>query len=248
MAWIKLDDQWMEHPKIVTVGRDARDVWLASITWCAKYLTDGYFPKNLLPTLATMAGVDVANCQTFASDLLGVCLWELEGNKYLVHDYLKYNPTKEQAIATREARKEAGKIGGENKASKSLAKSWQNGKQKASKSLPRTRLPSLARNPSPDPLPVPQESEAPATHSKLIQAIKNVTGRYPPKETWAPLTEKIADFVDTIDEYQLGVVYGDWIAHGYNKTNYAGMLDWYISGATSKQEAQNDKHTEVYRL
>jgi hypothetical protein len=236
MAWIKLDDQWMEHPKIVTVGRDARDVWLASITWCAKYLTDGYFPKNLLPTLATMAGVDVANCQTFANDLVDVCLWELEGNKYLVHDYLKYNPTKEQAIATREARKEAGKIGGENKASKKLAKSWQN----PSKSLPRTRTPSLAPNPSPDPLPVPGEGENPP--HPIIQEIKKITGYYPKKETWQFILEKLKDGDESrnnkFDPVFFKQVYDAWLLEGNKPTNINGMIDWYLKDALSSMEAR----------
>jgi hypothetical protein len=137
MAWIKLDDQWMDHPKIIRAGRDARDMWLASITWCAKHLTDGIFPSELLPCLAVMAGVDVANCQTFARTLLDVCLWEARENAYCIHDYLDYNPPKEQVEANRIARSEAGAAGGRAKASKfkqnpgktsskKLAKSWQN--------------------------------------------------------------------------------------------------------------------------
>src|SRR5512146_2680288 len=101
MPWIKLDDQWMDHPKIIRAGRDARDVWLASITWCAKHLTDGYFPAEMLPTFCFMAGVDVANCQDFARTLLDTCLWDIDGEQYRVHDYLDYNPTKEQTLATR---------------------------------------------------------------------------------------------------------------------------------------------------
>lgn len=133
MSWIKLDDNWMDHPKIIKAGRDARDMWLASITWCAKHLTDGYFPSNLLSSLAATAGVDVANCQTFANTLLEVCLWDATDNGYMVHDYLDYNPSKEQALATREARKTAGRAGGVAKASKMpskklakpVANSWQ---------------------------------------------------------------------------------------------------------------------------
>lgn len=141
MSWIKLDDQWMDHPKIIRAGKDARDMWLASITWCAKHLTDGYFPPELLPQLAVMAGVDVANCQTFAKTLLEVCLWDATDNGYHVHDYLDYNPTKEQTEANRIARSRAGKAGGEAKAGKMPSKILANGWQKSSKSLPRTRTP-----------------------------------------------------------------------------------------------------------
>lgn len=121
MSWIKLDDQWMDHPKIIRAGRDARDMWLASITWCAKQLTDGFIPLNLLPVLAVAAGINVANCQDFATTLIEVRLWDATDGGYLVHDYLDYNPSKEEVLATREARKEAGKAGGLAKASKMLA-------------------------------------------------------------------------------------------------------------------------------
>lgn len=122
MSWIKLDDQWMEHPKIIRAGRDARDMWLASITWCAKYLTNGEFPANLVPSLAAIAGVDVANCQTFANTLVEVCLWDTTPSGYAVHDYLKYNPSKQEVLDTREARKVSGSKGGKAKASNAASK------------------------------------------------------------------------------------------------------------------------------
>lgn len=160
MPWIKLDDHWMDHPKIVRAGRDARDMWLASITWCAKHLTDGYFPAELLPSLAVSAGVDVANCQTFAKTLLDVCLWEVEENQYHIHDYLEYNPTKEQAEATRLARAAAGKAGG-------LAKS----KQRPSKLLSKTPSKAVAKvkqKSAPYPYPYPLTEKPPAPDGASI--------------------------------------------------------------------------------
>ena len=120
MSWVKLDDHWMDHPKIIKAGRDARDVWLASITWCAIQLTDGELPAEILPTLCVMAGVPVANCQTFAKTLLDVCLWDATENGYCVHDYLDYNPSKDQVEINKIARSEAGRAGGLAKS----AKSW----------------------------------------------------------------------------------------------------------------------------
>jgi len=130
-------------------------MWLASITWCAKHLTDGYFPKELLPSLAVSAGIDVANCQTFARTLLDVCLWELHEDQYCIHDYLEYNPTKEQAEATKIARAAAGKAGG-------IAKA----KQMSSKLLSKTPSKTLAKTwqksaPSPSPSPLKEKPLAP---------------------------------------------------------------------------------------
>jgi hypothetical protein len=151
MPWVKLDDQWIDHPKIISAGRDARDMWLASLTYCAKHLTDGYFPTNLLPTLAVMAGVDVANCQALATVLLDVGLWEADGNQYMVHDYLDYNPTKEQVQINHAARSEAGRAGGLAKASKTLANGLANGLAKSWQNSA----------PSPSPSPSPRERDIP---------------------------------------------------------------------------------------
>ena len=161
MSWIKLDDQWMDHPKIIKVGRDARDVWLASITWCAKHLTDGYFPVELLPSLATMAGIDQANVKQIAEVLLDVCLWEFVDGRYLIHDYLEYNPTKEQTAANRMARSEAGKIGGGISASKRSSKIQAKGQAKFKQNS--TPSPSPSPSPSPNPVPGPEPKDNAAT-------------------------------------------------------------------------------------
>ena len=169
MSWIKLDDQWMDHPKIIRAGRDARDMWLASITWCAKHLTDGVFPENLLPALAISAGVDIANVKQIARVLLGVCLWDACENGYKVHDYLDYNPTKEQALANKEARKIAGSAGGRASA---VAKRQANAKQNSSKiqangqaKFKQKSTPSPSPSPSPSFDPFPKEEEAVSTEN-----------------------------------------------------------------------------------
>lgn len=118
MPWIKLDDHWMDHPKIIAAGRDARDVWLASLTYCAKHMTDGYFHPSLVPSFLVTAGVNVANARTIAKVLLEVNLWEDSENRFYIHDYLDYNPTKEETEARRNVRAMAGRAGGLAKAGK----------------------------------------------------------------------------------------------------------------------------------
>jgi hypothetical protein len=171
----------MDHPKIIKAGRDARDMWLASITWCAKHLTDGYFPNNLLPSLAVSAGVDVANCQTFAKTLLQVGLWDSSEDGYQVHDYLDYNPTKEQAMATREARKEAGRAGGIAKASK----------------IPSKTLAKTQQNSTPYPYPVKED----IYNSQLSDEFTRVTGILPHNlEDWTKADQELTKAGITVDE------------------------------------------------
>lgn len=220
MSWIKLDDQWMDHPKIIKAGRDARDIWLASITWCAKHLTDGYFPTELLPSLAVSAGVPVANCQTFATTLLEVCLWDATSNGYMVHDYLDYNPTKEQTEANRMARAAAGKAGGDAKASKMASKTLANGWQKSGKSLPRPRT------------PIPQKrQDKPVADDRskhpAILCVKEVTKHYPSKAIYDDIIGIIGE---SPDKEKFLKVHTTWVKRGYNPTNFDGQLNWYRDG------------------
>lgn len=251
MAWVKLDDQWMEHPKIIQAGRDARDVWLASITWCAKYLTDGQFSESLLPSLLAIAGVDVANSKQIATKLLSVGLWDATANGYAVHDYLVYNPSKKEVLELREARKDAGSAGGKAKAgrygkslasatAKDIAKDYQN--------------PAPSPSPSPSPIPGPAEEEGaprpaaapaqPPSTSPSIQAERTwqiVTG-----QTTIPSTIR-NDACAMIDGLSMRYKWGKeltaylskyweaWIAHKtrdgrpYSRTS-AAWLEWAISG------------------
>ncbi len=147
MSWVKLDDQFFFNRKIIKAGRDARDLYLASLAYCAGQLTDGFVPAEALPLLHVMAGI--ANDKQIASKLLSTGLWEASDNGYIVHDYLKYNPTKEQVEITREARAEAGSRGGRAKYSKMPSKRLAKGKQNGSKTEAKVC-----------PLPVPLYPEA----------------------------------------------------------------------------------------
>lgn len=194
MSWIKLDDQWMDHPKIIRAGRDARDMWLASLTWCAKHLTDGVFPAELLPALAVAAGINVANCQELATVLVEVCLWESHDGSYLIHDYLEYNPSKEQVESNKKARSKAGRAGGLAKASKTPSKTLAKSKQNSAPS------PSPIKDKSADAL-LPEEAQKPKrTPPEFSDPLWDVfhgieptqpTDPPPPDTTWLP-----ADIID----------------------------------------------------
>ena len=144
MSWVKLDDQFLNNPKVVRAGKDGRLLYLASLLYCGGQLTDGNIPREALNLLAGMADID--NGKACGKRLLEVGLWEETPEGYCIHDYLKYNPTREEALALREARAEAGSRGGlASVASKAQAKAQAiasaNGKQNST--------------PSPSPSPSP---------------------------------------------------------------------------------------------
>lgn len=90
MSWVKLDDQFFSNPKVLLAGRDARDLYLAGLAFCAAQLTDGFIPDNALRMLAAQADVDEP--AALAVRLVAVDLWERLDGGYQIHDWLKYNP------------------------------------------------------------------------------------------------------------------------------------------------------------
>lgn len=170
MPWVKLDDNFFDHPKIVAAGRDARDLYLAGLCYCARNLTDGFIPEERVARLAIEAGV--ADAKTAVTRLSTVIrgtrcpLWETVDGGYQVHDYLDYNPTREQVIALRELRAEAGREGGvksgETRRAKSVkqtrskreANALANAKQNPSKTEPHAHAPQSPNGDAAKPAPV----------------------------------------------------------------------------------------------
>jgi hypothetical protein len=92
MPWVKLDDQFFAHPKVIDLPKDAKLLFLCGLTHCATQLTDGFISQGAMRLIA--ATVDVA--QGHAGDLVAAGLWEEVGGGFAVHDYLEYNPSGEQ--------------------------------------------------------------------------------------------------------------------------------------------------------
>jgi hypothetical protein len=108
MSWVKIDDQFTDHPKIAEAGPLAGWLYVCGLTYCARFLTDGFIPTNAVRRLA-----DVDCPQDLAAKLVAVGLWEDAQGGYQVHDYLEYQPSRERVQSTKEARAEAGARGGQ---------------------------------------------------------------------------------------------------------------------------------------
>lgn len=104
--WAKVDDRLHAHPKAAEAGLEAMGLHLLAMSFCAAYETDGHV-KERFPTekAGERAGVLVER-------LVQVGLWELNGNGWRIHDWLKYNLSKREAKQLAKARALAGKAGG----------------------------------------------------------------------------------------------------------------------------------------
>jgi hypothetical protein len=69
MTWIKLDDQIADHPKIVKAGPLASWLYICGLTYCARFLTDGFIPQEQVRRLA-----DVKNVHELTQKLIAVGL------------------------------------------------------------------------------------------------------------------------------------------------------------------------------
>lgn len=94
MTWVRLDDAFFHHTKVMRVGKDGMLLFLASLCYCSSGSTDGYIDGAVVRKLAALAEVEDVAAAT--GRLLTVGMWERDGDGYRVHDYLKYNPSAEQ--------------------------------------------------------------------------------------------------------------------------------------------------------
>ena len=77
MTWFKVDDGFMDHPKVRQIPRgrarkNAIFLWMAAGLWSAKNLTDGQIPRAMVSELGGNA--------SDASHLVSVSLWHSAGH------------------------------------------------------------------------------------------------------------------------------------------------------------------------
>jgi hypothetical protein len=106
MTWVKLDDQFFAHPKVIDLPKDAKLLYLAGLTHCAAQLTDGALSGGAVRAITALVDVD----RSVTQQLVDAGLWEVTEAGYAVHDYLKYNRTGEQVKAERGELRATGSI------------------------------------------------------------------------------------------------------------------------------------------
>lgn len=111
MPWMRLDDQIFLHPKIVAAGKDATLLHLSALAYASSQLTDGFIPSAAVRVIAATVNVSAKG----VAALVEVGLWEVTDGGYAIHDFLQYNPSREETIAKRDdlsaKRAEAGRKG-----------------------------------------------------------------------------------------------------------------------------------------
>lgn len=109
MAWVKLDDQFADHPKIERAGPMAAWLHVVALCYSARHLTDGRIPAAKARRL-----IDVRQPQREIAKLVEVGLWEIDGDDFVIHDYHDWQPSAADERAKRERdreRKAKGRVG-----------------------------------------------------------------------------------------------------------------------------------------
>lgn len=103
--WIRLDDDYIYHPKFKTLSDRAFRLWHEGMAYCRKLMTDGFIPTGALDTFsyAKKNAVEELSKPLHAGS---APLWEPRDDGYEVHDYLQWNAAKDVEVSRREASRE----------------------------------------------------------------------------------------------------------------------------------------------
>jgi hypothetical protein len=91
MAWVYLDDQFPEHPKVIAAGPEAAWLYVCGLAYVKRHGTRGFISAAVLPRIS-----DVSQPVRRANRLVSVGLWRkrTDGEPgYEIHDYDEWNRT-----------------------------------------------------------------------------------------------------------------------------------------------------------
>jgi len=102
MPWVKLDDKFAEHPKIVEAGPVAGFLYVAGLCYANRHLTNGFVPAAHVTALLPRHGTNPAQ---LSKRLCAVGLWsettKKETRGFLIHDYLQFQPSRASVLKAR---------------------------------------------------------------------------------------------------------------------------------------------------
>lgn len=118
MAWVQLDDEFPEHPKVWALSDAAFRLHTAGIAFCNRQLTDGFIRGDKVPALVPRFR------KSTLAELVDRALWLpiMDGHIYEIRDYLQWNKSKELITEERDRLKAVRSAAGK----KGAQKRWQN--------------------------------------------------------------------------------------------------------------------------
>src|SRR5258708_5834180 len=99
MSWVRLDDGFADHPKVVGIGPAALAVHVWGLCYCARHLTDGFVPIDSLAGCSLVT--TKAERERAVERLIRAKLWKRSRGGFRIHDYLEFNPAAEKVMKER---------------------------------------------------------------------------------------------------------------------------------------------------
>jgi hypothetical protein len=148
-VWVKLDDGFVSHPKIVDLSDRAFRLHVAALCHSGRNLTDGWLSPRAVRTVAVEVDADPVELPL---ELVAAGVWERDdAGGYRIHDFGDYNPTAERVKADREKARKRMAAARSSERSPKQVREREGGR-------------AVARSPSPSrPDPDTRDSEAAAT-------------------------------------------------------------------------------------
>lgn len=177
--WLKLDDGFWCHPKVVALSDAAVGVLVKAMCYSAQQLTDGVLtgPVAVMLSSRTPSALD---------ELVSAGLLERNGESYAIHDYLEYNPSAKEVRKSRAqtsvARAKAGRKG--------MASKWGKSEPSAN-SLEKSDNKSITKRQQTDskpitPLPLPSREELSLPNPPLASESEGTQSSLRPPEIETP--------------------------------------------------------------
>lgn len=156
MPWVRFADDYLSNTKVVLLGPLARLLDVSAIIYSARELRDGQLSQLDVQMVATLARIPKWGLA--AAELVQAGRWSQTAEGFEIHDYLTYQPSREQVLRKRAAdaeRMRKARTPGEVRANVAP--------DSAPDSGPESRRSSRVPDPDPDPVnPVP-DPEPPRT-------------------------------------------------------------------------------------
>jgi hypothetical protein len=102
MTWIKIDDSFPDHPKIISLSDLAFRLHIHALCYCGKFLTDGFISYQWV----NMRLRDDEAIEKPTDELEEMGLWIREEKGWQIHDYLTHQTSKEQVAVKRASLRE----------------------------------------------------------------------------------------------------------------------------------------------
>jgi hypothetical protein len=104
MPWARFEDDYLGNQKLATLSTAAIALDMAAIIYSARELRDGVLSAADVQTVAAL--IHLKRWPPAAAELVRVNRWTSGKGVYTIHDYLEYQPSREQILKQREEDRE----------------------------------------------------------------------------------------------------------------------------------------------